>query len=196
MPDPRFYSKALTGQARVITRCLWCVEDNHGVLRTITPKQCALITQVTQCLDIFQTHLLRYLSAVRCTHTSLRFSDLKDQSSLPIFKHSQDVERLPETSETANHISGPAQHWESSLSVATSIWGVADQVYSLWTPLVKPYQRLGLLLRIREALNAIGLLQHQYAGHSFRIGATMITTMVGIKGFRPSEPLLLVSLQN
>ncbi len=34
--------------------------------------------------------------------------------------------------------------------------------------------------RIREVLSAIGILAHQYAGHSFRIGAATTAAMAGI----------------
>ena len=34
---------------------------------------------------------------------------------------------------------------------------------------------------VRQILNSVGLLQHQYAGHSLRIGAATTTTPAGIE---------------
>ena len=44
-------------------------------------------------------------------------------------------------------------------------------------PLTKPW----FVAQIRSILSAIGLPQHQYAGHSFRIGAATMAAMAGIE---------------
>ena len=43
----------------------------------------------------------------------------------------------------------------------------------------KPLSKTWFIAQIRECLQAIGLPQHQYAGHSFRIGAATTAALVG-----------------
>ena len=44
-----------------------------------------------------------------------------------------------------------------------------------------PITKQRFILRIRDILTAIGLPQHQFTGHSFRIGATMTAAAAGIE---------------
>ena len=45
----------------------------------------------------------------------------------------------------------------------------------------KPLSKSWFIAQIRECLDAIGLPQHQYAGHSFQIGAATTAALVGIE---------------